>query len=90
MNDRESSAQELAERRAHYLTGLLWHLGTFVIVNAFLWFLDAFTGQDGLQWAYWITLFWGLALLFHLLAWMIDGRQVERRSAQRYLEREHS
>jgi hypothetical protein len=37
-----------------------------------------------LQWAYWITAFWGLALAFHVLAYLIDGRQVERRWAERY------
>lgn len=79
-----TQATELAARRAKYLTGLLWHLGAFVIINAFFWLLDASTGPDGVQWAYWITLFWGFALLFHVLAWMIDGRQLERRRAERY------
>lgn len=90
MNDQQPSTRELAERRADYLTGLMWHIGSFVIINAFFWFLDAFVGQDGIQWASWITVFWGLALLFHLLAWFIDGRQVARRRAQRYVERERS
>lgn len=87
MNESQLSIEELAERRAKYFTGVLWHLGSFVVINAFFWFLDAFVGQEGVQWAYWITVFWGLGLLFHLLAWIIDGRQVERRRAQRYLER---
>jgi hypothetical protein len=80
--------QQLAERRAKYLTGLLWHVGAFAIINAFFWLLDLFVGQDGVQWAFWITLFWGFALLFHALAWFIDGRQLERRRTQRYLEDE--
>jgi hypothetical protein len=84
----EPSARELAERRAKYLTGLIWHLGTFLIINLFFWLLDLLVGQDGLQWAYWITAFWGFALLFHVLAWLVDGRQLERRLAQRYLENE--
>lgn len=82
------TTEELAARRAAYLTGLIWHLGTFVIINAFFWLLDVLVGPNGVQWAFWITLFWGLALLFHALAWFIDGRQLERRRAQRYLEDE--
>lgn len=77
--------QSRAMQRAKYLTGLLWHLGTFVIINGFFWFLDAFVGTDGFQWAYWISLFWGLALAFHALAYFIGGRQLEARKAQEYL-----
>lgn len=83
------SDEQLAQRRAKYLTGLVWHVGAFVIINAFFWILDLWTGASGLQWAFWITLFWGFALLFHALAWFVDGRQLERRRTQRYLEREH-
>ena len=82
------TVEELARQRAKYLTGLLWHVGVFAIINAFFWVLDLFVGEAGVQWAFWITLFWGLALLFHALAWFIDGRQVERRRAQRYLDQE--
>ena len=89
MDDQDQlSAEQAAARRARYLTGLIWHLGTFVIINAFFWLLDAFVGQDGLQWAYWITAAWGLGLLFHVLAWFVDGRQLERRRARRYLDEE--
>lgn len=84
------SEEQLAESRAKYLVGFLWHLGAFVIINAFLWALDLFLGQSGLQWAHWITAAWGFALLFHGLAWLIDGRQLERRRTQRYLEHKDS
>jgi hypothetical protein len=86
----ERSDKELAARRAKYFVGLLWHLGAFIILNAFLWALDLFLGQSGLQWAHWITATWALGLIFHVLAWLIDGRQVERRRTERYLEKEHS
>ncbi len=75
-----------ARERARYLTGLLWHAGAFVIINAFLWSLDLFLGQNGLQWAFWITAPWGLALAFHALAYFVDGRQLEDRKAREYLE----
>lgn len=76
-----------ARRRAEYLSGLLWHAGTFVIINAFFWALDLWGGR-GLQWSLWITLGWGLALAFHALAYYVDGRGLKTRKAQEYLAEE--
>jgi hypothetical protein len=82
------TAEATARRRARYLTGLLWHIGAFTIINGFFWLLDALLGADGLQWAYWITLFWGFALAFHAVAWFIDGRNLEQRKTRQYLDDE--
>jgi len=81
-----NSQEERARDRAKYRTGLMWHVGVFVVINAFFWTLDLVVGQAGLQWAYWITLFWGVALAFHIVAYLIDGRQIEDRSADKYLK----
>jgi apolipoprotein N-acyltransferase len=70
-----SITPEEQARRAKYLTGLMWHIGAFLIINAFFWILDAMTGQAGIPWAYWITLFWGFALAFHALAYIVVGRR---------------
>lgn len=83
--DTSSTPEDVARRRAKYLTGLLWHAGVFLIINAFFWILDLTVGAGGLNWAYWITLFWGLALAFHALAYFVDGRQLETRKAAQYL-----
>ncbi len=77
--------EELAQRRAKYLSGLVWHIGAFVIINAGFWVLDIVTG-GGLGWSLWITGFWGFALAFHALAYVVDGRQLERRKTQQYLD----
>ena len=58
-------------KRTQDYTGLLWHIATFLIINIFLWTIDLI-GGGGLNWAYWITLFWGIALLFHLAWYFID------------------
>lgn len=84
----DPTVEELAEQRARYLTGMLWHVGAFVIINVFFWAIDLFLGASGVQWAFWVTAGWGFALAFHVLAWLIDGRQVERRSAERYVAHE--
>ncbi len=62
-------------RRAKYLTGVMWHVGAFLIINVFFWVLDLVTGESGIQWAFWITLFWGFALAFHVLAYLVVGRR---------------
>lgn len=81
--------QERAARRAKYLTGLLWHVGAFVIINAFFWLLDAM-GAGGINWAFWITGAWALGLAFHALAYFIDGRDLEGRKAAQFEAEERS
>ena len=86
MLDTENRPPEVrARQRAKYLTGLLRHAGTFVIINAFFWLLDGL-GAGGINWSPWITLFWGLALAFHALAYWIDGRQIEDRKTREYTD----
>ncbi len=82
---RRTARTEDAERRAQYLTGLLWHIGAFLIINGFFWAMDLALGAEGAQWAIWITAIWGFALAFHVLAYLIDGRQVRERTTQKYL-----
>lgn len=89
MTSAEARTSEMrARERAKYLSGLLWHVGAFIIINAFLWILDTGLGDGTLDGAYWITLFWGFALAFHALAYFVAGRQVEERKTQEYLEDE--
>lgn len=84
----EQMAEELARERARYLTGLLWHVGTFVVINAIFWGMDLAVGQSGLQWAYLITAVWAFALAFHALAYLIDGRPIEEDRTGEYLTRD--
>ena len=80
----EPEALDRARRRARYLTGLIWHVGAFLIINGAFWLLDAGIG-GAVTWAYWITAVWGFGLAFHILAFIVDGRDLERRRAARYL-----
>ncbi len=50
------------------LTDLVWHAVIFVFVNAFLWVQDLALGE-GIDYAYWVTIFWGVGLLAHALAY---------------------
>jgi hypothetical protein len=44
--------------------GLWWHIGIFVVVNAFIWIQDIAIGE-GVDYAYWITIPWGIGLAIH-------------------------
>jgi hypothetical protein len=68
----------------------LWHAGVFLIVNGFFWVLDLGVGEGGFNWALWITGIWGLALAFHVLAYLVDGRQIEERKTRQYLAEEQN
>ncbi len=89
MNDspNEHSAEQRARERAKDLTDLVWHIGTYVIINAFLWFIDVWGGA-GLDWAPWVTIAWGLGVGFHVLTFIVEGRQLEERKFAQYLEEE--
>lgn len=65
------TAEDRAQRRTRDYTGVLWHMAVFVIINGFFWWIDL-AGGGGLNWAYWITIFWGIALLFHIAWYLID------------------
>jgi hypothetical protein len=74
MTQPEPAPEIRAARRAGALTGVLWHAATFVIINGFLWFIDL--QQGGLEWAYWVTVTWGIALAFHAAWYVISERGV--------------
>jgi len=72
MDQPKASVETRAARRAGALTGVLWHAATFLIINGFLWFIDL--QQSGLDWAYWVTVSWGIAIAFHV-AWYVIGER---------------
>lgn len=81
----DTTAADRAAHRANDYRGMLWHIATFVIINAMFWAIDLAGGEG--YWAFWITIVWGVALLFHIAWYYID---VSRRGARynRFLEDE--
>lgn len=71
--------EERAARRLRTINGFLWHGATYLIINAFLWFVDLLNGS--LDFAFWVSISWGIGLAFHLAATLI-GEDVE--SGPRY------
>ena len=56
-------------------------------INTFFVLLDM-SGAGGVDWSLLIIVFWGFGLAFHGLAYLIDGRDIERRKTRQYLEEE--
>lgn len=83
----DSTPEERAAKRVEEFTGLMWHIAVYVIVNVFLWIMD-FAQGGGLQWAYWVTIPWGIGLAFHVASYFLDERGMQGRRYQRYLEEE--
>lgn len=55
------------------LSKLLWHLGVFTAVNALIWLQDIDLG-GGLEYAYWVTVPWGIGLAAHAVAYASSRR----------------
>jgi len=81
--------EERARHRADEWMGLMWHISAYVVVNAFLWVIDLVT-VDGLQWAYWVTIAWGIGVLFHVASYVIETGEFAERKYERFLEQERS
>ena len=77
---------EIAKRRASFKT----HLGTYIVINGFLWAIWFFTSNDGqlrgrsYPWPIWSTLGWGIGLLFHFIGAYVSPRE---NGAEREYER---
>lgn len=58
------------------LSDLLWHSGVFLGVNALVWAQDAALG-GGLDYAYWITIPWGIGLAIHVVTFIRARRRID-------------
>ncbi len=76
-----NTPEERARKRAKNFTDLMWHVVTFVIVNAFLWVITPGA-------AFWVTISWGVGLAFHIAAYLLDERGGQDRRYQRFLAEE--
>ena len=74
---RDPQLWEIAKRRTSFKT----HLGTYIVVNGFLWAIWFFITSDNnvytprFPWPMWSTLGWGIGLLFHYLGAYVYPKQ---------------
>ena len=80
---------EAAKRRAENLQGLYIHLIVYVVVNAGLFAINAFTrAEDGVWWFFWPLTIWGIGLLIHLTTLLgVFSPEWAERKAQQTLRR---
>lgn len=77
----DDEIRKMAVRRVRRKKGFFSHLMVYIIVNAFLWCIWALSAglfnwgpwwgmHDGrlYMWPLWVTVFWGIGLLFHCLS----------------------
>lgn len=79
----EDPALARAKRHVKSVRDFLYHLMTYVFVNALLVILDrrGGTGEHavlGLDWAYWVILFWGLGVMGHVVSVFFGERRVRK------------
>ena len=79
MTSAQGTPEERAQKRLEEYNGLMWHVASYVIINLMMWALDWYQG-GGINWAFWITIFWGVGLAFHVASYWID----ETRQGSRY------
>lgn len=68
--EREENERQLWKQFRRSQRGdLISHVGSYLAVNAFLVAIDLM-GGDGLNWAYWPMMGWGIAIAIHLFSFV--------------------
>jgi len=81
--EKEDEALNRAEKHVKQVRDFYYHLMTYVLVTALLVIVDrrGGTGEQailGLDWAYWVILFWGFGVLGHAISVFFGDRKVRR------------
>ncbi|MDH3250537.1 MAG: 2TM domain-containing protein [Acidimicrobiia bacterium] len=83
----KTTPETRAEERSNAFAGVVWHAVVFALLNAGLWLLDARQGS-AFDWAFWVTIFTGLALVFHITWYVLEQSGRQSRRYQRFLDQE--
>jgi hypothetical protein len=87
----DTTSYERAKKRVDALKGWYIHLLVFAVVNAGLIALDLIQG-DGLNWAYWALIGWGIGLAIHTAVFWLEvgplGTRWEERKIRELMDRE--
>ena len=84
----EEEIREKAEKRVGQRTALLYHIGTYVAVNAFLVIIWALTGA-GYPWFLWVMAGWGLGLAINIISYFAGskGEAAKDRMVQKEMDK---
>ena len=78
-----TTPEERAAKRVKNRTDVMWHVASYVIINAFLRLIVP-------QAAFWVTIGWGIGLAFHLASYFIGDDGPENPRYQKYLADERA
>lgn len=85
----EEKSMEKARKRAHELREFYNHLWSYIGVNIVLIMINLVTSPHEL-WFYWVTVFWGIAIVSHAIKVFGKGRfdeEWEKRKAEEILKK---
>jgi uncharacterized protein YhhL (DUF1145 family) len=89
MNDEK---YEKAKKRVEELKKFYSNLTTYVVINVILIIINLVTSPGNL-WFYWVTIFWGIAILLHasrvfVLKGKVFGEEWEQKKIKEIMEKE--
>ncbi len=81
--EQANPALDRARDHVKHVRDFLYHLMIYVFVNGLFVILDVRAGLGpqpvlGLDWAYWVILFWGIGLIAHAIYAFMDDYRVQR------------
>ena len=84
----EPDLKAKAEKRVKERVELLQHIGTYIVINAFLVLIWALSGA-GYPWFLWVMAGWGLGLAIHIVTYFTGkkGEAVRDRMIDKEMER---
>ncbi|MDN7024870.1 2TM domain-containing protein [Methanoculleus sp. FWC-SCC1] len=87
----EEERYRRARKHVEDVRGFYTHLGIYITINLLLVAINLLT-SPGALWFYWVTLFWGVGLVFHALDVFVGnrifGKEWEERKIREVMERE--
>jgi uncharacterized protein (DUF486 family) len=66
MEERDEKLWQAAKKRANFQRSLV----VYVVINAFLWFIWWYSGEEGksgMPWPVWVMVGWGIGLVFQYM-----------------------
>jgi Na+/melibiose symporter-like transporter len=91
MNEQDQRYKE-ARNRVNELRLFYRNLMTYLIINVVLVIINLVTNPDHL-WFYWVTIFWGIGMLFHAMSVFLGkgqllGREWEEKQIKKIMDRQ--
>ncbi len=92
--DEQQRSLRLAKKQNKQVRDFWYHLMVYVFVCGLLVVVDLRGGQTGqtgqpvlgLDWAFWVILFWGLGVIGHAISVYLSDDRAEQRYAERHPE----